>query len=285
MGQNCDPGGYRARLARLGMVGLAVVLFGFAESPAEAGFLKNGARPGKDRVQTIKPPRKGARNRILTPAEREEAAKPKPKVKKNTGKRRRQDYAWFWKLYSPGLLRASSARWGQAIQTMKDRRARGQGITSRSTVGSIEIAYRRQIRAAALRHKVSEALITAVITVESRGQPKAVSHAGAQGLMQLMPATARRFGVSDSFNTAQNINAGAAYLSWLLNEFRGDPLLALAGYNAGEGAVRKHRGVPPFSETRDYVVKVMDAVALIESRCKTAPATPRARCDYRDGLG
>ncbi|MFK7945533.1 MAG: lytic transglycosylase domain-containing protein [Paracoccaceae bacterium] len=264
---------------------ILLILLGFLESPVQAGFLKNGARPGQDRLQTVKPPRSGTKNRIRTPAERQEAAKPKKNTGKKTGKKRRQDYAWFWKLHSVSALRGSPSRWSKVIKTMSDRRARGLGVTSRKTIGAIEIAYRRQLRIAATRHGISDALLAAVISVESRGKSGAVSPKGAQGLMQLIPATAKRFGVTNAFDTGQNINGGAAYLSWLLKEFRGDPLLALAGYNAGEGAVRKHRGVPPYSETRDYVVKVMDAVALIQSRCKAPLASPRSLCEWRDELG
>ena len=89
--------------------------------------------------------------------------------------------------------------------------------------------------------------------------------------MQLIPATARRFNVKDAYDPSQNIAGGAAYLNWLLKEFNGDVLLALAGYNAGEGAVRKHKGVPPYKETRDYVVKVLDAiVAGVGRLCRSA---------------
>ena len=282
MGRNCDKRVRNRAFEVLGILGIALILLGFSESDASAGFLKNGARPGSDRIQTVKPPRSGARKRIYKPGERQQAAKPKT----SSGKRKRgQSYAWFWKLHTASATAASPSRWDQAIRTMADRRKAGQGITSQQTVAAVEIAYRSPIRAAASRHNVSDALLAAVIIVESRGQADAVSPKGAQGLMQLIPATAKRFGVTNSFDTGQNINGGAAYLSWLLKEFRGDPLLAHAGYNAGEGAVRKHKGVPPFSETRDYVVKVMDAVALIQARCKDGLATPRSRCEWRDELG
>lgn len=101
-------------------------------------------------------------------------------------------------------------------------------------------------------------LVHAVISAESAYKPKAVSRAGAQGLMQLMPATARRFGVTDAFHTGENVRGGTTYLKWLLNEFNGNLELAVAGYNAGEGNVRKYGyKIPPFIETRAYVPKVM----------------------------
>lgn len=109
---------------------------------------------------------------------------------------------------------------------------------------------------AARKFDVDAALVSAVIKAESDYRPSAVSHKGAQGLMQLMPATARRFGVTDAFDPAANIYAGTRYLRWLLDEFGGNPELALAGYNAGEGNVRKYEGVPPFRETVNYVRKI-----------------------------
>lgn len=100
---------------------------------------------------------------------------------------------------------------------------------------------------------VDPRFIHAVIWQESRYQPKALSHAGAQGLMQLIPATAKRFGCDDPNDPSQNITAGTKYLSWLLKRFSGNVELALAGYNAGEGAVDKYAGIPPYNETQNYV--------------------------------
>ncbi|AWV06650.1 transglycosylase [Lysobacter maris] len=117
-------------------------------------------------------------------------------------------------------------------------------------------AYRDEIAAAALRYGVEEAIVRAVIHAESAYNPSAISRAGAQGLMQLMPATARRFGVSDAFDATQNISGGVQYLAWLLRRFNGDLTLAAAGYNAGEGAVDKYNGVPPYRETQRYVQRV-----------------------------
>ncbi len=117
-------------------------------------------------------------------------------------------------------------------------------------------AYRDEIAAAASRFGVDEAVVRAIIHAESAYNPNALSRVGAQGLMQLMPATARRFGVSNAFNAAENIRGGVQYLAWLLKRFNGDLKLAAAGYNAGEGAVDKYKGVPPYGETQRYVVRV-----------------------------
>ncbi len=104
---------------------------------------------------------------------------------------------------------------------------------------------------------VDPRFIHAVIWQESKYEPRATSHAGARGFMQLMPATARRFGCKNPNNAASNIKAGTKYLAWLLKRFNGDVELALAGYNAGEGAVDKYKGVPPFNETQNYVHKIV----------------------------
>lgn len=106
------------------------------------------------------------------------------------------------------------------------------------------------------REGVDPRFIHAVIWQESKYKVAALSHAGAQGLMQLMPATAERFGCKDPHDMAQNVAAGTKYLSWLLKRFNGDVKLALAGYNAGEGAVDKYNGVPPYNETQNYVKKI-----------------------------
>jgi len=104
-----------------------------------------------------------------------------------------------------------------------------------------------------LREGVDPRLLHAVIWQESKYKVDAVSHAGARGLMQLMPATAKRFKCEDRSDSEQNVNAGAKYLRWLLKRFDGNVTLALAGYNAGEGSVDKYDGVPPFGETQKYV--------------------------------
>ena len=105
-------------------------------------------------------------------------------------------------------------------------------------------------------------LVLAVIEVESSFNPKALSPKNAQGLMQLIPETARRFGVADVWDPKQNLRGGMAYLRWLLNHFNGDVKLALAGYNAGEASVARHRGVPPYDETQAYVRRIASRLNL-----------------------
>ena len=117
-------------------------------------------------------------------------------------------------------------------------------------------AYNDEIHSAAKDYGVDEAIVRAIIHAESAFNPNALSRVGAQGLMQLMPATARRFGVGNAFDAGQNIRGGVQYLAWLLKRFDGNLSLAAAGYNAGEGAVDKCKGVPPYSETQRYVQRV-----------------------------
>jgi soluble lytic murein transglycosylase-like protein len=114
------------------------------------------------------------------------------------------------------------------------------------------------LAAAADRHGLDRALLAAVAKVESNFEPFAVSPRGACGLLQLMPKTAKRFGVTNVFDVAENLDGGASYLRWLLDHFGGRVDLALAGYNAGEQAVDRHGGSPPFAETERYVLKVLD---------------------------
>jgi soluble lytic murein transglycosylase-like protein len=106
-------------------------------------------------------------------------------------------------------------------------------------------------------HNIDEDLLASVVKAESGGQVRAVSHAGAQGLMQLMPGTASELGVKDSFRPEENISGGTAYLDALLTRYHDNVALALAAYNAGPAAVDKYHGVPPYRETRAYVARVI----------------------------
>ncbi|MEQ8726134.1 MAG: lytic transglycosylase domain-containing protein [Sandaracinaceae bacterium] len=120
--------------------------------------------------------------------------------------------------------------------------------------------YRRfdaHIREAAALYRLPESFLRAVIKVESDYNPEVVSHAGASGLMQLMPATPARMGVTDVFDPRQSILGGARYLRVLANHFNGDLVLTIAAYNAGEGAVIRYRGIPPYEETQRYVRRVL----------------------------
>jgi hypothetical protein len=116
--------------------------------------------------------------------------------------------------------------------------------------------YNDIIIAAGRQFDVDAALISAVIKAESDYNPNVVSHKGARGLMQLMPATAKRFGVANSFDPKENIHGGTRYLRWLLKTFDGNADLAVAAYNAGEGNVWKYDGVPPFRETVNYINRI-----------------------------
>lgn len=133
------------------------------------------------------------------------------------------------------------------------------GVNPRVDFGTVRLnttAFQSEITSAAREFGVEEAVVRAIIHAESAYNPTALSRAGAQGLMQLMPPTAARFGVSDSYDAGQNIRGGVQYLAWLLKRFNGNLTLAAAGYNAGEGAVDRHGGVPPYSETQYYVRRV-----------------------------
>lgn len=189
-------------------------------------------------------------------------------------------HAWFWDRVSPARD-VPPGRWIAALAALDSPPPAGAvPQPSLATLARIARAHNAELLGATVGTRVSPALALAVIAVESAGRPRAVSHAGAQGLMQLIPATAERFGVRDAFDPAQNIRGGVAYLDWLLGEFEGDAVLALAGYNAGEGAVRRNNGVPPFAETRDYVPRVLAAWQVARGLCRTPPELPGDGCVF-----
>jgi soluble lytic murein transglycosylase-like protein len=127
--------------------------------------------------------------------------------------------------------------------------------------------YGGMIYAAAKENALNPELVAAVVRAESDFNPRAYSHKGACGLMQLMPSTGQRFGVQwhDLFDAQKNLNAGARYLKWLVDRFQGDLTKVLAAYNAGEGSVDRYSGVPPYRETRDYVRRIYAQLGLVAS--------------------
>jgi soluble lytic murein transglycosylase-like protein len=131
-------------------------------------------------------------------------------------------------------------------------RLAAKGSTTFKTPAHLE----QMVRTLAPEFRLDPALVLAVVQVESNFNANARSPKNAQGLMQLIPETAERFGVRDVWDPEENLRGGMAYLRWLLDHFEGDVRLALAGYNAGEGAVQRHEGVPPFAETQEYVRRI-----------------------------
>lgn len=192
-------------------------------------------------------------------------------------------FDWFWTRVPAGLgqgegrFLAAQAALREAPEGMRVPQPGVQHLQD------IAASHGPRILMATVGTRVSPALVLAVIAVESAGRERAVSHAGAQGLMQLIPATAQRFGVVDAMDPGQNIRGGVAYLDWLLGEFGGDVVLALAGYNAGEGAVRRNGGVPPYAETRDYVPRVISAWQVARGLCATLPDLPTDPCVFAIG--
>ena len=137
---------------------------------------------------------------------------------------------------------------------------------ARSAAAEVDVVGKRAItqaevdaaiEQAAARHNVDPNLVRAVVKVESNFNPNAVSRKGAMGLMQLMPDTARLHNISDAYDPSENVEGGARHLRMLLDRYQGDLELSLAAYNAGSAAVEKHRGVPPFPETKEYVRRVL----------------------------
>lgn len=123
---------------------------------------------------------------------------------------------------------------------------------------TVRSRYDTIIRDTALRHEVEPALVKAIVQAESAFDPGAISGSGARGLMQVLPETASRFAVTNLTDPRQNLRAGVLYLKHLLELFEGDVAMAVAAYNAGPNTVRRYRGVPPYRETRSYLVKVME---------------------------
>lgn len=190
-------------------------------------------------------------------------------------------YGWYWDAVSPALDERSG-RFAKALAALT-LGPDGQSVATPRLADMQQIAttYGSEILAATIGTQVSPALALAVIGIESNGNPKAVSSTGAQGLMQLVPATATRFKVGDVFDPAQNIKGGVTYLDWLMRKFDSDPVMVLAAYNAGENAVKAAGGVPAYAETRDYVPKVLAAWTVAQGLCLTPPELVSDGCVFR----
>ena len=191
------------------------------------------------------------------------------------------NYDWYWNTV-PVARDASDGRFPLALAALNNGPDGSSVKAPRlQTMQNLAEAWGTEILKATIGTTVSPALVLAVIGIESAGNPEAVSSAGATGLMQLIPATAERFGVTDSTDPVQNIRGGIAYLNFLMNTFDRDPVLVLAAYNAGEGAVAANNGVPPYPETRDYVPKVLAAWTVAQGLCMTPPELVSDPCVFR----
>jgi len=190
-------------------------------------------------------------------------------------------YGWYWDLVSPSRTQVSG-RFARALSALTQG-PRGTSVSAprMQALQGLAQQYGTEILKATIGTNVSPALVLAVISIESGGRVDAISPKGAAGLMQLIPATAARFGVANSADPAQNIKGGVAYLNWLMGQFDRDPVMVLAAYNAGEGAVAANDGVPPYAETRDYVPKVLAAWVVAQGLCTTPPMLVTDPCVFK----
>ncbi len=182
----------------------------------------------------------------------------------------------------PSRSRGSWKLWKSLEGTRKDTPAQGRAAPAGvGRTGKVKLSaerfhrYDTFIRGAASRYQLPESLIRAVVHTESNYHPRATSRAGAMGLMQLMPKTARALGVRDGYDPKQNIFGGSRYLRLLANRYNGDMVLVLAAYNAGAGNVQKYGGVPPFAETRAYVRAVLRRFYAYERQAQLGAGVQR----------
>lgn len=240
----------------------------------------------------VKPPAPGTRKRITIQATGNWppplSQKKTPEVKptagpsleaSDTSQPAKKPDAWFWDVISPRITEADPRRIETALLHVNTRPGglAAFGVDP-ARIERVAAEHGLEILKATLSTSLSPAFVLAVIEAESGGKVTAQSNKGAQGLMQLIPATAERFGVKDVHDPLQNITGGVKYLDWLLRRFQGDPLLALAGYNAGENAVTKAGGVPNYPETRHYIPKIVAAWGHARQLCITPPRQVRDGC-------
>lgn len=261
------------------------------------GFAELVPAPETHAFKRIKVPGPGVTKRItvqIDPAEQARALAALPKIDPNPPRTPEgtaaapdlpaaapSSYAWYWDTV-PTAIDAVDGRFSLAMATLSQGPG-GKAVAAPRLQHMQEIAenYGTDILMATIGTNVSPALVLAVIGIESAGKADALSSAGAQGLMQLIPATAERFGVADSTDSSQNIKGGVAYLDWLMKHFNNDPLMVLAAYNAGEGAVDANSGIPPFPETRDYVPKVLAAWQVAQGLCLSPPELVSDPCVFK----
>lgn len=258
---------------------IVATLLGIAVLNAANSAVAGDPKPFPDfTFKRVKVPKPGADRRITVQIQ-PEAEKPAATAEAGeTTDAGPTAFEWYWAEISPSLAATGPGRLQKAVLQLD----KGPGVPSPrlQTLQQILGDYGPQILTSTIGTKVSPALVLAVMSTESSGRSDAVSSAGASGLMQLMPDTATRFGVSDIADPGENIRGGVAYLNWLMEEFDGDPILVLASYNAGEGAVRRYEGVPPYNETRAYVPKVLAAWAIARGMCLTPPELISDGCAF-----
>jgi len=177
----------------------------------------------------------------------------------------------------PGLLAASGVTTVVRADRTSGRLVRTATASPAPAVAPAELVS--MLDAIAAQYGVEQSLVHSMIRAESNYNARAVSPKGAMGMMQLIPATAKRFGVTNPFDTRENIEGGVKYLRFLLDYYNDDYPKAIAAYNAGENAVDKYRGIPPYAETQSYVVRVSSNLKAARGKSKVAPvleATSRA---------
>lgn len=235
-------------------------------------------------AKRVKPPSSGAKKRITVQIAPQAPSLPSaaPKATLQPRAPGAETLAWFWSDISPSIDAQGPGRLEPALNRLSNPPS-GQGVPGPrlQDLQSIAELHGKDILLHTVGTRISPALALAVISVESAGRVDAQSSVGAQGLMQMMPATAERFGVSDSFSPAQNIKGGVAFLDFLMQKFDNDVILALAGYNAGENAVVRSNGVPDYAETRAYVPKVLQAFQTAKGLCLTPPQLVTDGCVFR----
>ena len=262
------------RFASLFVISVMLPQWGMAQTPS--------AFPEFE-AKRVRPPQPGTRQRITIQIEEPQAPAALGVNSTDPGEGGSEQpvgrYAWFWDLVSPDLAASGPGRLGDATEALAGEG--GVAAPRLQLLQDIAQAHGIAILTESIGTDVSPALILAIIAVESAGKADALSSAGAQGLMQLMPDTATRFGVEEALDARQNIQGGVRYLDWLMEHFERDPVLVLAGYNAGEGSIRDHQGVPPYPETRDYVPKVLAAFQVAKGLCLTPPELITDGCVFR----